>query len=236
MIYYLGRLNFTTKEAIKKTTQKKYKELRGQVIDELHSDFAYFLALFKMHHDAKVKIGPGVKRIHFRPSLHNFLQTNAIIERIDGTEMSISHTECLNKSTNTTILGCAMRKAIYPHTYEYKMNCKNDVCCFCGSSNNLAVDHIYPFSKLQKEFIKTMPAPTTFDNDSIGTIIFSDADKLFESEWIKYHNSKATYQILCTTCNSKKGAKLIPAPEKPKFNSSYKSPIQDGICFFQIQK
>ena len=149
MIYYLGRLNFTTKVAIKKTTQQKYKELRGQVIDELHNDFTYFLALFKMHHDAKIKIGPGVKRIHFRPSLHNFLQTNAVIERVDGTEMTISHTECLNKSTNATILGNAMRNAISPDTCEYKMNHKNDGCSFCGSFNNLRVSDFYSFNSKQ---------------------------------------------------------------------------------------
>jgi hypothetical protein len=71
------------------------------------------------------------------------------------------------------------RKLIRPQIIAFRATAKQ-VCMFCNATTNLHVDHVIPFSKIAAEFT----------NGS------------FEA----HHLDRATFQMLCSVCNMKKGA------------------------------
>ena len=73
------------------------------------------------------------------------------------------------------------RELIRPQIVEFRASA-NLECCQCGSTAELHVDHIFPFSKIVAEYD--------------GEISFED-----------FHRERATYQILCASCNIKKSNK-----------------------------
>lgn len=80
------------------------------------------------------------------------------------------------------------------------------ICVNCGSVHDLTVDHKNkPFSLLATTFLLNNPnLEITNDNSGSGWVI-KDADML--EAWKKFHEEKATYQILCRSCNAQKGTK-----------------------------
>lgn len=87
--------------------------------------------------------------------------------------------------------------------YRYEAN---ESCVICESTEFLAVDHKdVPFVKIKNEFIELHGEPELRDWSAGAPKIFMDMD--LEAKWITYHASRATYQILCRSCNSRKGIK-----------------------------
>ena len=80
------------------------------------------------------------------------------------------------------------------------------VCVHCGSTKDLTVDHRnVPFSLLATTFIVNNPKlEITNDNSGTGWVI-KDAGML--ELWQNFHAERATYQILCRSCNATKGTK-----------------------------
>ena len=78
----------------------------------------------------------------------------------------------------------------------------------CASEDTLSVDHKdKPFITMVRDFLKDHPGMTdAVQNDASGAGWFI-ADETIKETWVLYHKVNATYQILCKSCNSKKGAR-----------------------------
>ena len=108
----------------------------------------------------------------------------------------------------------AMRNSIKEQTINYKQS--NILkCCLCLITNleykNYHVDHkMKPFSVIMEQFLKFNKFEhLTFDDSSVMNGAIFKQDEEFKYNWIIYHNQEADYQILCGSCNSKKGNKII---------------------------
>ena len=100
----------------------------------------------------------------------------------------------------------AMRLAVQPQMHKFATSSTN-ACVMCQSSEFLSVDHKdTPFIVLARNFVKRNPGLlNAIANDGTGEGWYiKDAD-VFDA-WVDFHDEGATYQILCRSCNSKKGA------------------------------
>ncbi len=71
----------------------------------------------------------------------------------------------------------------------------------CTSGEFLAADHKgIPFREIRDSYIELNGTPTLTKDPNSPEWIMEDKE-----EWIAYHNSKAKYQVLCRSCNSRKG-------------------------------
>lgn len=100
----------------------------------------------------------------------------------------------------------AMRLAIAPQMQRYAATAESR-CCVCKSEKFLTVDHKdKPFVAFVRDFMKSHPnVMDAIENDANGSGWYIGDPELKES-WVLYHKVNATYQILCKSCNSKKGA------------------------------
>ena len=117
-------------------------------------------------------------------------------------------------------LNCAMRKAVFQHCFQYKVdNNDSQVCSECNGTENIQVDHVIPFSNIKHQFLTlNTEHPSEFDRDVTNACIFREDDIEFANKWREYHNSTAIYQFLCRTCNIKKGSKIISNQRVYKYN------------------
>ena len=99
----------------------------------------------------------------------------------------------------------AMRVAVKHQTYGY-MQTAELVCVTCGSKDFIAVDHKNtPFKDIAQAFCaKHGDVALTNSEDGSGWRI---ADYETLRAWQAFHEQQADYQILCRSCNSKKGAR-----------------------------
>ncbi|WP_417595594.1 hypothetical protein [Oceanospirillum sp.] len=93
----------------------------------------------------------------------------------------------------------AMRLASRAGTFK---QVKKDMCAQCGSNDLLAVDHkSVPFVRIAESFIKEQGKPA-IQNVDFGWELVDPAS------FLEFHDEIADYQVLCASCNSKKGAKV----------------------------
>lgn len=99
----------------------------------------------------------------------------------------------------------SMRFVVKQDMDGYRYEAKEH-CVVCGATSHLGVDHKdTPFLTIKNEFIAIHGEPELRDWSVGAPKIFKDME--LEAKWITYHASRATYQILCRSCNSKKGTK-----------------------------
>jgi len=106
-------------------------------------------------------------------------------------------------------LVAAMRNAVKTQRDEF-WKAAPRVCALCEESTAalLAVDHKWPpFSVLMKQFIYESDGitPEVRSLDHGGVELARDDES---QRWQSFHRSRADFQILCNTCNSRKGAKI----------------------------
>lgn len=78
-------------------------------------------------------------------------------------------------------------------------------CAACGSGDNLTADHAgAPFIEIARSFLETHRPLELRSAAGIGDVI---ASMDIEAEWIEFHASRAVYEVLCRSCNSRKGAR-----------------------------
>ena len=101
----------------------------------------------------------------------------------------------------------AMRGAIQPQMRKFAISAP-DHCAVCGSKELLSVDHKdTPFIVFVRDFLKGQPGMNeAVDNDGTGAGWYI-ADPELKERWVLFHKVNATYQVLCKSCNAKKGAK-----------------------------
>lgn len=95
----------------------------------------------------------------------------------------------------------AMREAVQPYQKAWLLK-QEKVCAACLSTENAQADHKdIPFIKIQSSFADQFGEPEANYEREVGWKIRN------ERQWIEYHNSVATYQVLCRSCNASKGAR-----------------------------
>lgn len=101
----------------------------------------------------------------------------------------------------------AMRDAIGSQIRRYAASAENK-CAACESQEFLTVDHKdKPFIVFVRDFLKANPKILdAISNDATGAGWYIEDAELKE-KWVLYHKVNATYQVLCRSCNAKKGAK-----------------------------
>jgi len=76
----------------------------------------------------------------------------------------------------------------------------------CKVDDDLTLDHLdEPFSTIATEWMALRGTPDLKDPPHGQGRMIADAD--VEADWIAFHASRATYQILCRSCNAIKGAR-----------------------------
>lgn len=76
-----------------------------------------------------------------------------------------------------------------------------DICVECGSDSRLGVDHkSTPFCEIVESFISEHSEPDIEYGNTGWQLVSPKA-------FLEFHDSVADYQVLCISCNSKKGAR-----------------------------
>ncbi|MEZ5536281.1 MAG: hypothetical protein R3F02_11740 [Thiolinea sp.] len=74
-----------------------------------------------------------------------------------------------------------------------------DVCAQCGTSDRLTVDHkTTPFAKIVEIFIREYGEPDIVNIEFGWQLVDPEL-------FLKFHDRIADYQVLCISCNAKKG-------------------------------
>ena len=145
----------------------------------------------------------GYKRVTNRDYPTDF---RCIAHTSDGIIWSIwSWNKAIAGESSNTNLTQAMRNSVKHQVEMYKAT-SSQACSVCGGHINLQVDHkTKPFSVIKNEFIKKNPNIIhAIESRGHGWYIFWPELK---DSWQKFHEAHADYQMLCLSCNSKKGAK-----------------------------
>jgi len=212
MKYQIYDKTFKTKQECYKYTSHLVNSLKNTSIycDDEH--YQYFLHLLNNHPEKETKIGCGVKgfKIAKHPT-YNHYQT--FIIRTNDELINFSFVCCCKfngkykKSQEEYLLIQAMRNSITDQIMFFKNNNKR-VCCNCKTTTSAEfhVDHNEPsFQQLYHQFIKLYPCEIKkFLKDNNTRIMFDDADIEYKNKWVEFHQSNASLQILCRTCNLKK--------------------------------
>lgn len=174
-------------------------------------EYKFIFDVLKNHSNFINKQGPGILFFNVEDLKKG---KHISFMRIDGSFDDFSYNHCCEfrpqgwKESSRIGLSSALRISISPQINNYRAKVANCHRCFyCNSTDELQVDHIYPFSKLIDDFLKITEhtTPNEFINAYHGKYLFKEEDKQFEKDFINFHLENAKYQILCNKCNSKKG-------------------------------
>ena len=107
------------------------------------------------------------------------------------------------KPTSPQLVAKAMRQAVAYQMREWRDKA-DQTCAGCGTIDDLTVDHIAPsFDSIVKQFNEQFGEPTVAYARAGEGLVVSD-DHI--TNWLNFHSSHADYQVLCRSCNSRKGA------------------------------
>lgn len=185
-------------------------------VDETHPKFKFIIDLLENHPWKAEKIGDGVKYFIIEPNKINQTGNTIYVIRNDGSSVDFSWRLCcgkdVKKSTFTYNLTNAMRNSIKDYTTLFKRSntLKCELCSITELEyNKYHVDHkTIPFSIIMERFLKfNNYEHLTFNSCPVVNSSVFKPDEVFQYKWIDYHNQYADYQILCGSCNSKKGNK-----------------------------
>ena len=217
MVVIIGDQTFKTKKAAYTYVKAKIYDIGECKITEEKSasSFKFFtnLCQFKLKYKHAGRIVSEFD-IYKTKQTGKSLHINVVFN--NGDILPISWVDC-SRQTHTTCdeLNEAMRNAISYHMYEFKLSKGYgdkliDVkCVLCNSTENIQCDHIKPFYRLKCNFLSDLKLqqPTEFDKNNFGSCVFKLKNIDFQKQWVTYHNKHSSYQLLCRTCNIKKGKK-----------------------------
>jgi len=186
-----------------------------QDIDLESENGKFLLDLIAYHPNLDEKQGDGI--VSFKKIKNAFGYGYSLqILRADDTTDIFSYKVCLDYHFDD--LAIAMRQAIKPSRDKWRNeNKSNSTCALCNIINiddfgkkPLEVDHkTIPFAEIKNRFIKqTKLPPPSFIHCIDVRWKFDDASQEYEKDWIKFHDSLADYQFLCSNCNVKKSNKI----------------------------
>jgi hypothetical protein len=178
-------------------------------INQENPNFIFLMDVFNKHPYRNDKIGVGIEKFFITHNKGIDLQ----FKRYDGTIDNFGWGYCTGakKMNNNTMIIEAMRNAIKPLLYNFKI--KNELkCAICGvktlNFEKYATDHkSLPFSVISVNFINENSEYKTisFYSPIEGSHFFKKEDKEFEDKWYDYHLHHSDFQILCNSCNARKG-------------------------------
>ena len=216
--YKLGGCDFRTWEEV----HAKAKSILAKGKRNLNSDEqAFILDLLEYHPHARKKKHGGIDRVIVGLPEYGYGSCFRLV-RPDGSEVDFSYKKCVattKKDRKKAIANNekqerlkAYRQAVEVQTLEYRSRMDANSCCvFCGSQNELEIDHSDPtFIELVNGFeqhFRPEKYPPLEQVQSLNPIRFKQtrkAYKQFISGWLEYHQIHAQYQILCGSCNNRK--------------------------------
>ena len=144
-------------------------------------------------------------KINYNPVFKNQLEVYIIKENGDIDDVSVLRNCITGKPKDN--LKIAMRVAIQPQIYQFRLNQSKLVCELCNNSEKIEIDHHSektPFAKLYIDFMEgnSLSIPTSFDDTDGHLKCFKKEDYNFEKIWFDYHKNNAILRILCKKCNS----------------------------------
>lgn len=79
----------------------------------------------------------------------------------------------------------------------------------CRAMHDLTVDHVAPpFIEIAEAFLAERGPLALVATDGGCDVIAEDA---VLAEWVAFHAARSTYQVLCRSCNARKGARGVAA-------------------------
>lgn len=221
LVQFDGR-SFDTKNTFELYIRNQlYNEIGFGYYETGSANYSFLYKLFQRHpfFEFLVKKYSCIKGFQLEENLLNRNAIHMSVVSESGEYVPISWTKCITpivKSVadrNKERLILAMREAISPDTMAFKRNATQS-CKFCGSTSKLHTDHSdVSFKKISTDFLlscvsSAISVPVAFECD-LATCMprFTAEDSEFSRSWYDYHRSIAVYQILCQTCNCKKGCK-----------------------------
>jgi hypothetical protein len=128
----------------------------------------------------------------------------------DGSWDGLSWNRCIYGTNPRTELHKVLRGEIDPDIADYRSAADIRVCPNprgnprCNGSDYLQVDHAdRPFDSIAAEFVALFGPIDVAKGPPGGVDIIRDRG--VAAEWIEFHATHATYQILCRSCNASKG-------------------------------
>lgn len=131
--------------------------------------------------------------------------TRCVAHSDDGQQWAVwSWNKAISKRNN---LHEALRRSVREQIAAVTVLAENE-CAKCGSVDYLSIDHkTMPFIQIVAHFTRMFPGlHDALANDADGSGWYIK-DKELEAIWQDLHHQYADYQILCRSCNSKKGAR-----------------------------
>lgn len=134
-----------------------------------------------------------------------FRQPRTMQRLEDGKWIPRSWRTMIGVNSPRASLDGAMRLAVRKQTASFldKAIRAGAICTLCGSAKNLNADHDkMPFRDLKASFIAIYGEPRLIDGaHQVGAVIAQPHRNL----WREYHQHNATLQVLCRSCNARKG-------------------------------
>jgi hypothetical protein len=205
----VGNLKFKTKKDLHTYTEKLIEKKGICEIDNLDTDFLFFLSLYsrKPSHSDYVKNIQKFK-ITLDPIKKNKANHLSCIDN-NNKEFIFSWRSCCDgrDTKMTDKLKEACRTSIKEQTASCWYN--NSKCYSCGKNktHGFEVDHLNEFSKIYKEFmeINTIQIPDDFESDTITSqYMFKKEDNIFKQSFQNYHRENAILRLLCKECHREK--------------------------------
>jgi 5-methylcytosine-specific restriction endonuclease McrA len=182
---------------------KKYRKMRCQQIITSYDVETYFTP-YDLH-ELNLLLGS-----QFKSAIRRINQTypsdpaHLWVKYDIGDWMPVSWNNLISPKSERQKRHKAMRFAIKDDINELR-ELMGAECEACKSKDDLQVDHhVPPFMQIADEFIRQHGEFEIINNDDGAGWVFADHD--LEAKWIAFHASRATYQILCRSCNASKGA------------------------------
>ena len=174
--------------------------------------FRFFLELFQRHPDwntTKCPSGRSVLDIAVLPNAINKTSFTTYIILDNGETKDISYKFCISGKHRTidADLTKAMRTAIQPQIDAYRQSRGIVPCDSCGAIGFTEVDHSPSFSSIRERWLKICPAiPSEFSEDKQHRTCFTVADESWSHQWQEFHHKESSFQMLCSSCNNRKGS------------------------------
>jgi len=121
---------------------------------------------------------------------------------VDGSPFS--WVRAIEEYSDASYLKKIMRNIVSCDLRDFLSAVEPQECNCCGATDDLTVDHVdLPFDTIATQFIDQYgPIQINEESSRVGGAFL---DINLEAKWIAYHAANAVYQVLCRSCNARKG-------------------------------
>jgi hypothetical protein len=198
--------------------------IKNKVVNLKFKDDPMLLSLLEYHPTKTIqKTNIEYLVVRFRKPYNNL---SLFYKMIGSIEDDVSYRLCLQvlfekydkKSSNKESIMSALRtecnygtKKVFFLTNTVKTNCiTRGKCCVCDNTTcNITVDHFgITFQNILDRFLEEnislkLELLEIYENKENNEIRLKDID--LAKEWLNFHDTLATYRLLCKSCNSQCG-------------------------------